>query len=160
MLKTLEKQIEGLDRQIRKLIDSDDDFRDDDRIIQSIPGVGVGLSAIILASFGELGSGHKNQAAGLVGVAPYTNQSSDRDLPRHIRGGRKDVRNLFYMAACACTKFNPVFKVFAQRLTAAGKPFKVMITACMRKLVGYLNVMLKERLTWDRMTVAKNLQQG
>jgi transposase len=53
-----------------------------------------------------------------------------------------------------------VSKVFAERLTAAGKPFKVMITACMRKLVGYLNIMLKERLTWDQLNVARSLQQG
>jgi len=160
VLKTLQKQIDELDRQIHKLIDSDDDFRDDDRLIQSIPGVGIGLSAIILASFSELGTGHKNRAAGLLGVAPYNHQSGDHDGPRHIRGGRKDVRNVFYMAAYACTKFNPVFKAFAARLSAAGKPFKVMITACMRKLVGYLNVMLRERLTWDQMNVTKNLQQG
>ena len=160
VIKTLDKQVETLDRQIKKLIDADDEFKGDDRIMQSIPGVGIGLSAIVLAGFRELGRGPKNQAAGLLGVAPYDRQSGDRDRPRHIRGGRRDVRNVFYMAAYACTKFNPVFKAFADRLRAAGKPFKVVITACMRKLVGYLNVMLKRRLTWDQMAVVKNLQPG
>ena len=152
---TVEKQIDALDRQIKKLIDSDEDFRDIDRILQSVPGVGIGLSAAILASFNELGTLNKNQAAALLGVAPFNHDSGQRTGSRHIRGGRVDVRNVFYMAAFAASKFNPVIKAFYQRLTAAGKPFKVAITACMRKLVGYLNVMVKERLTWDRLAINK-----
>ena len=155
VLGTVEKQIDTLDRQIKKLIDSDDDFRDIDRILQSVPGVGIGLSAAILASFNELGTVHKNQAAALVGVAPFNHDSGQRTGPRHVRGGRVDLRNVFYMAAYATTKFNPVMKAFYERLTAAGKPFKVAITACMRKLVGYLNVMLKQRLTWDQLAINK-----
>jgi transposase len=160
VLATLDKQIDTLDRQIKKLIDSDDDFRDVDRILQSVPGVGIGLSAAILASFNELGTLHKNQAAALLGVAllgvaPFNNDSGQRTGSRHVRGGRVDVRNVFYMAAYATTKFNPIMKAFYERLTAAGKPFKVAITACMRKLVGYLNVMLKERLTWDQLAINK-----
>jgi transposase len=150
------KQIDALDRQIKKLIDSDDDFRDLDRILQSVPGVGIGLSAAILGSFSELGTLHKNQAAALLGVAPFNHDSGQRTGSRHIRGGRVDVRNVFYMAAYAATKFNPIMKAFYDRLTAAGKPFKVAITACMRKLVGYLNVMVKQRLTWDQLAINKN----
>jgi transposase len=155
VLAAVEKQIDTLDRQIKKLIDSDDDFRDIDRILQSVPGVGIGLSAAILASFNELGTLHKNQAAALLGVAPFNHDSGQRTGSRHIRGGRVDVRNIFYMAAYAATKFNPIIKAFYERLTAAGKPFKVAVTACMRKLVGYLNVMLKERLTWDQLAINK-----
>jgi len=155
VLATLERQVDLLDKQIRKLIDSDDDFRDLDRILQSVPGVGIGLSAIVLCSFSELGTVHKNQAAALLGVAPFNHDSGTRQGTRHVRGGRLDVRNVFYMAACAATKYNPVIKAFAERLTAKGKAFKVVITACMRKLVGYLNVMIKDRLTWDQLAINK-----
>jgi transposase len=157
VLATLDKQIEAMDKQIKKLIDADDDFRDLNRILQSVPGVGIGLSAAILASFCELGTLHKNKAAALIGVAPFNCDSGQSQRSRHIRGGRTDVRNVFYMAAYATTKFNPVMKAFAERLTAKGKAFKVVITACMRKLVGYLNVMIKERLTWDQLAVAKTV---
>lgn len=155
VLGTLEKQIDALDRQIRKLIDSDNDFRETDRILQSVPGVGIGLSAVVLGSFAELGTLCKRKAAALLGVAPFNHDSGKRQGARHIRGGRTDVRNAFYMSAYAATKFNPVLKAFAQRLTAAGKPFKVVITACMRKLAGYLNVMLRDRVTWNQLAVVQ-----
>lgn len=160
VLSTVDKQIDALDKQIKKLIDSDDDFRDADRILQSVPGVGIGLSAVVLSSLTELGTLGKRQAAALVGVAPYASDSGSRHGTRRIRGGRADVRRVFYMAAYAATKFNPVIKAFYERLTAAGKPFKVAIVAAMRKLVGYLTVMLRDRLTWDQLAVAKNVQQG
>jgi len=70
------------------------------------------------------------------------------------------VRRVFYMAAYACTKFNPLIKTFYERLRTAGKPFKVAIVAAMRKLVGYLSVMLRERLTWNQLAVVKSLKQG
>jgi transposase len=156
VLATIDKQIASLDRQIKKLIDSDDDFRDIDRILQSVPGVGIGLSAVVLSSFVELGTLCKRKAAALIGVAPFNCDSGKRSGARHIRGGRVDVRNAFYMSAYAATKFNPVLKSFADRLKAAGKPFKVIITACMRKLAGYLNVMLRNRITWAQLAVAQN----
>lgn len=155
---TVDKQVASLDKQIKKLIDADDDFRDLDRLLQSVPGVGIGLSAAILGSFAELGSLGKRQAAALVGVAPFNHDSGQRSGARRVRGGRVDLRNVFYMAACAAAKYNPVLKAFHQRLTANGKPFKVAITACIRKLVGYLNVMVRHRLTWDQLAVAKNFK--
>lgn len=158
VLATVEKQIKALDEQIKKLIDSDDDYRDIDRILQSVPGVGIGLSAIVLSSFSELGSMSTNQAAALIGVAPFNADSGQQKGKRHIRGGRLDVRNGFYMAARIAMIYNPVLKVFGDRLTAAGKPYKLVVTACMRKLASYLNVMLKQRMTWDKLAVTKNLQ--
>lgn len=155
VLATLDKQVKNLDERIRKLIDSDDDFRDIDRILRSVPGVGVGTSAAVLSSLSELGTLRKTQLAALVGVAPFNDDSGKRQGKRRVRGGRADVRNVFYMAAYACTKFNPVIKAFYQRLTAKGKPFKLAVTACMRKLLGYLNVMVKHRITWDQLAVAK-----
>jgi transposase len=149
VLAALDKQVRSLDKQIQKLIDADGGFRDLDRILQSVPGVGIGVSAVVLSSFGELGRLENNKAAALLGVAPFNHDSGRRSGTRQISGGRLDVRNVFYMSACAAAKFNPVIKAFYERLTAAGKPFKVAITACMRKLVVYLNVMVKNRLTWD-----------
>ena len=160
VLATIERQVESLDKQIRKLIEADDDLGDDDRLLRSVPGVGPGLSAVLLASFAELGSLHKRQAAALAGVAPFDNSSGDNQRRRHVRGGRLDVRNVLYMAAYAATKFNPVIKAFYERLTGKGKTFKVAVTACMRKLLGYLNVMLKDRLTWDQLAVAKAAAKG
>lgn len=158
VLKVVEKQVAELDKRIKDLIDDDDEFRDLDRILQSVPGVGIGLSATILASFAELGSMAKNQAAALVGVAPFNHDSGQRTGVRRIRGGRVDLRNVVYMSAYAATKFNPVIKAFYDRLRAKGKPFKVAVTACMRKLIGYLNVMVKHRLTWGQLAVAKTLK--
>jgi transposase len=152
---TLDRQVEALDKRLRKLIEADDDFRDDDRILRSVPGVGPVLSAVVLASFAELGTLHKNRSAALLGVAPFNDDSDERQRRRHVRGGRVDVRNVFYMAAYAATKFNPVVRAFYERLRAKGKPFKVAVVACMRKLVGYLTVMLRDRLTWDQLAVAK-----
>jgi transposase len=160
VLRAIDKQTDTLDRQIRKLIDSDDDFKGTDRILQSVPGVGIGLSAAILSSLSELGTLGKRQAAALVGVAPYASDSGGRSGTRRIRGGRADVRQVLYMAAYAATKFNPVIRSFYERLRIAGKPFKVAIVAAMRKLIGYLTIMLRDRLTWDQLAVAKNFKQG
>jgi transposase len=158
VLAAVDNQVASLDKQIRKLIDADDDFRDLDRVLQSVPGVGVGLSAACLASFAELGTLGKRQAAALVGVAPFNDDSGRRTGARRVRGGRVDLRNVFYMAAYAATKYNPVIKGFYDRLRGKGKPFKVAVTACMRKLVGYLNVMVRDRLTWDQLAVTKSAQ--
>ena len=155
VLAAVEKQVAALDRQIKALIDADEDFRDDDRLPQGVPGVGIGLSSVVLAAFAELGTPGKRQAAALLGVAPFNDDSGGRSGTRRVRGGRVDVRNVFYMAAYAATKFNPVIKAFYERLVAKNKPFKLAVTACMRKLVGYLNAMLRDRLTWDQLAVAK-----
>jgi len=158
VLKTVEAQIESLDKKIRDIIDSDDDYRDIDRIVQSVPGVGPVAAATILASFSELGSLDRGQAAALLGVAPFNHDSGKRNGQRRIRGGRTDVRNVFYMTAVSAMTFNPVIKAFADRLKSAGKVFKVVATACMRKLAALLNAMLRDGLTWDQLAVVKKLQ--
>lgn len=158
VLSSVKEQIASLDEAIRKLIDSDDDLDDLDRILRSVPGVGPGLSATLLGAVDELGTVEKNRIASLIGVAPFNNGSGTRDAPRHIRGGRKDVRDTLYMAAVAAKRFNPVIRTFASRLEAAGKAFKVVITACMRKLLGMLNAMVRDRITWDQLAVVKSLK--
>jgi len=158
VLKTVAKQIEELDRQIRKLIESDDDFNSTDRLLQSVPGVGPVLSSTLLADLPELGSTDRRQVGALVGVAPFNDDSGRHKGRRAIRGGRTAVRGVLYMATLAAIRFNAVIRTFARRLRAAGKLKKVVITACMRKLSTLLNAMLRDRLTWDQLDVVKNLQ--
>ena len=156
VVKTIDRQIDSLDRQIQKLIESDDDISRKDRIIRSIPGVGPVLSATLLACLCELGQLPRGPIAALVGVAPYNRDSGRFKGKRTIRGGRAPVRNVLYMAALAAIRCNPVIKTFAQRLKAAGKPNKVIIVACMRKLTTLLNAMLRDNLQWNQLNLNKS----
>lgn len=156
VLKTLDRQTESLDKQIAKLIDSDDDMNRKDHIIRSVPGVGPVLSATLLASLCEIGRVGRQQISALVGVAPYNRDSGRFKGKRTIRGGRAPVRNVLYMAALAAIRCNPVIRVFALRLRAAGKLSKVVIVACMRKLTTILNAMLRDDLEWNQLKLVKN----
>jgi transposase len=155
VLKAINKQIENLDRQIEKLIDSDDDLNQRGRLLRSVPGVGPVLAATTLAELGELGNVDRRQIAALVGVAPFNSDSGRLQAKRSIRGGRTSVRTTLYMATLSAMKHNVVIRRFAQRLKAAGKPPKVVIVAAMHKLLGLLNAMLRENLTWNQLNVAK-----
>lgn len=157
IVKVLKKEIQSLDKQIASIIDSDDQFRDDDRLLRSVPGVGIGLASMVLACFSELGTLSRNKAAALLGVAPFNHDSGNHKGARHIRGGRADLRKRFYMAGLVAMQHNPVIKAFADRLKAKNKPPKVVIVAAMRKLATYLNTMLKHRLTWSELNVVKQL---
>jgi transposase len=155
VVKTLDKQIASLDRQIRDIIDADDDFRYLDGLLQSVPGVGPAVSATLAADLSELGDTDRQSVAALAGVAPFPDDSGTTKGKRSIRGGRADVRCALYMATLSAVRFNPVIKAFAQRLKAAGKVNKVMITACMRKLLALINAMVRDGLTWDQLHVVK-----
>lgn len=156
VLKTLQRQIDTLDEQIRKLIDSDDDLHRKDCIIRSVPGAGPILSATLLASLCELGQLDRGPISALVGVAPFNHDSGRSKRKRVIRGGRASVRSVLYMAALAAIRCNPVIRAFAQRLRAAGKVAKVVIVACMRKLTTILNAMLRDDLQWNQLNLVKN----
>jgi transposase len=156
VLKALDQQIDLLDRKIRELIDSDDDFKHLDRLLRSVPGVGPVLSATLLAELNELGSTDRRQIGALVGVAPFNRDSGKFRGKRSIRGGRTSVRCVLYMATLAAIRCNPVLIQFAQRLQKAGKVPKVIIVACMRKLLALLNAMVRDNLTWAELNVAKN----
>jgi transposase len=156
VLKTLDKQIELLDLQIRRLINSDDDFKHLDRLLRSVPGVGPVLSSTLVAELSELGTTDRKQIASLVGVAPFDNDSGNYRGKRVIKGGRTQVRNVLYMATLAAMRFNPVIKAFAARLNQKGKVAKVIIVACMRKLLALLNAMVRDNLTWQELNVVKS----
>lgn len=157
VLKTLDKQIERLDQKIRKLIDSDDDFKHLDRLLRSVPGVGPVLSSTLLGELHELGSTDRRQIGSLVGVAPFNCESGTFKGKRSIRGGRTQVRCVLYMATLAAIRFNPVLRNFAQRLGTTGKASKTIIVACMRKLLTLLNAMVRDNLTWPELSVVKAL---
>ena len=157
VLKTLDKQIELLDEKIRKLIDSDDDFKHLDGLLRSAPGVGPVLSSTLLGELHELGDTDRRQIGALVGVAPFNHDSGTLRGKRSIRGGRTQVRCVLYMATLAAIRFNPVLRNFAQRLGRTGKASKTIIVACMRKLLTLLNAMVRDNLTWPELRVVKAL---
>jgi transposase len=158
VLKAIDQQIQSLDKQIAKLIDSDDDFKHTDSLLQSVPGVGKTLSATLLAELRELGTTDSRRLSALAGVAPFNADSGHTRGLRCIRGGRATVRSVLYMASLAAMRFNPVIRSFGQRLLRAGKRPKVAITACMRKLLTLLNVMIKNNLRWEQLDVVQALE--
>lgn len=157
VIKTLDKQVDALDKQIRAIVEADDDFRRLDELLQSVPGVGPTTSATLAAELRELGRTDRREAGALVGVAPYNHDSGRSAGRRAIRGGRTAVRCVLYMATLAAIRCNPVIKAFAARLKAAGKLNKVVIVACMRKLLTLLNAMARDGLTWDQLDAVKKL---
>jgi transposase len=156
VLKTLDRQVLELDRQIEQLVKSDDDLGRDGKLLASVPGVGAVLCATLLAELAELGTLGRRSIGALVGVAPFPDDSGNRTGKRRIRGGRASVRNVLYMATLAAIRFNPVIRSFALRLRGAGKAGKVVVVACMRKLLSILNVMLRQQLTWHELNLVKN----
>jgi len=149
VIRVLEQQREDLDRRIAQLIESDDDWKNKRDLLSSVPGVGPVTASGLVADLPELGTLNRQQIAALVGVAPINRDSGTLRGKRSIFGGRASVRCALYMAAFCAMKFNPVIRRFAERLRAAGKPFKVIVVAAMRKLLTILNVMLKENRPWD-----------
>jgi transposase len=124
-------------------------WRERDDLLQSAPGVGPVLSFTILAALPELGRLDRKAIAALVGVAPLNRDSGLFRGKRMIHGGRAPVRTALYMGALVATRHNPVIKAFYQRLLAAGKPKKVALTACMRKLLIILNAMVRQQAPWS-----------
>jgi transposase len=116
-----------------------------------VPGVGPVSARTLLAELPELGSLTRRQAAALVGVAPFNRDSGRMRGKRAIWGGRAALRACLYMAAVAAARgSNPMIAGFYRRLRAAGKPAKLALTACMRKLVVTLNAMLRTDTAWKQ----------
>lgn len=118
-------------------------------LLDSAKGVGKATIATLLAEVPELGKLTSRQLSALVGVAPMNRDSGTLRGKRTIHGGRPAVRKVLYMAALVATRFNPVIKTFYQRLLAAGKPKKLALVACMRKLLTILNAMVRSGQPWD-----------
>jgi transposase len=145
----LRRRLKELDRELDDQIRQSPLWRDRDRLYQSVPGIGPAVSRAIMAQLPEIGNLPGKKAAALVGVAPYNRDSGRFRGKRMIRGGRSYLRRMLYMAAVVASRFNPVIRTFYQRLLAAGKPKKLALTACMRKLVLILNAMVKHHQPWN-----------
>lgn len=148
VLDLLRKEIAKLDEEISKLLESDDEWRQRMELLQSVPGVGPQTVATLMAELPELGRLNRQQISALAGLAPFNRDSGRSRGKRSIRGGRASVRSILYMAALTARRCNPQLKAFADRLSQAGKPFKVMMTACMRKLLTMLNTIAKQHTPW------------
>jgi transposase len=149
VVRLLERQRDDLDRQINALVEADDDWRSRRDRLVTVPGIGPGTAGLLVAELPELGHLNRREIAALVGVAPVNRDSGTARGRRSIAGGRGTVRSGLYMATLSAMRHNPTIKTFADRLTAAGKPFKVVAVACLRKLVTILNVMIRTKQDWS-----------
>lgn len=146
-INTLAKDIARMEKAILKLVSSNDDWEDRMRQLQTVPGVGEVTAFTLVADLPELGQLNRKAIAALVGVAPFNNDSGQQRGKRSIFGGRSSVRNVLYMATHSAMRANKTIRDFAARLS--GKPPKVVIVACMRKLLGILNTMVKTKTDWQ-----------
>ena len=144
----LERELDDLDEGLRRTLRQSSVWREKDDLLRTVPGVGEQISLTLLAYLPELGTLDRRQIAALVGVAPFNRDSGTLRGKRTIWGGRARARAALYMGALVASRCNPVIREFYQRLLAAGKPKKLALTACMRKLVVILNSMLKHRSPW------------
>jgi transposase len=148
----LNKRINEVDEGLTKRLRESDVWRAKDDLLRGIPGVGVVTTRTILAKCPELGTLNRREIAALIGVAPLANDSGKHCGKRFVWGGRADVRAVLYMAAISAVRCNDTIKAFAERLRKAGKPPKVVIVACMRKLLGIMNSMVKNNTPWNPKT--------
>jgi transposase len=147
LIGAIRKQLEDIEAQLATHIARH--HADVAALLQSIDGVGPATAAMLIAELPELGTLDRRQIAALVGVALFNRDSGSMRGKRMISGGRAQVRRSLYMAALVATRFNPVIARFYHRLLAAGKPKKLALVACMRKLLTILNAMVRSGKPWD-----------
>lgn len=148
-IRWLERQVGEVDEEIGGAVQRSPVWRVQEDLLRSVPGIGPIVARTLLAELPELGQLDRRAIAALVGVAPFNRDSGRWQGKRSIYGGRATTRSALYMAALVGARHNPVLKVFYQRLRAAGKPGKVALVACMRKLLTILNVMIRDRQPWN-----------
>ena len=149
MLTVINNQLTKIDNKMAKLIEQCDEYKVKNDIIQSVPGVGNVVAFSLLSNMPELGYISNKEAAALVGVAPINRESGTFKGKRMIRGGRHQIRTVMFMSMMSAMQCNPVFKATYQRLVAAGKPKKIAIIACVRKMIVILNSMVRDGVMWD-----------
>lgn len=150
-IKWFDKRIKQYDDDLAKKLRESDVWKEKAELLDSIVGVGRVSIFTLLGRVPELGRLNRKKISALVGVAPFNDDSGKRQGKRYIRGGRGDVRNVLYMAVLSAKTHNPVIKQFFDRLIAAGKPFKVAMTACMRKLLTIVNAIIKTHTKWQNL---------
>jgi len=144
----LQDDLKKLDQTIAEFIQQSPLWSGKEKVLRSVPGIGPVTGATILANLPELGTLNRQKIAALVGVAPVNKDSGKKCGKRRVFGGRAVVRRTLYMAALSATKCNPKIKPFYENLICRGKEKKVALTACMRKLLVILNVMVKNNEVW------------
>jgi transposase len=145
----LERALASADTDLREMIQGSPLWRARDDLLQSVPGIGPVVAQTLLAELPELGRLDRRAIAKLVGVAPMNRDSGTWRGRRTIHGGRAHVRAVVYMAALVAARRNAVIKAFYHRLLAAGKPKKLALVACMRKLLTILNTMMRTGHAWN-----------
>jgi transposase len=148
----LRQERDDLDHALRQQIRQSSAWREDDDLLQSVPGVGPVLATTLIAELPELGRLNRKQIAALVGVAPLNCESGLMRGRRIIWGGRARVRAALWMGTLVAVQRNPAIRAFYQRLVAAGRPKKVALTAAMHKLLLVLNALLRQRVPWHDAT--------
>jgi transposase len=141
--------LDEVDEALAKAIAADSAWREKERILRTVPGVGPVLARTLVALLPELGTLNRRQLAALVGVAPLNQDSGQFRGKRRVWGGRSQIRGALYMAALVASRYNPTIRLFAQRLSQSGKPAKVVLTACMRKLLLTTNAIARDGSTWQ-----------
>ncbi len=144
----LTKQLKELDKQLSEQLDTEE-FAPKAAALRKVPGVGLVLTATLLAQCSEIGCVPHRALSSLCGVAPLNRDSGGYRGSRHCWGGRSEVRRVLYMAAVTAIRHNPPLRAFYQRLRHKGKTAKVALTACMRKMLTYLNAMLRDGTDWN-----------
>ena len=149
----LKREVQDINRELDETVRNTPLWREQDDLLQSVPGVGPITAMTLLAELPELGKLDRKQIAALVGVAPLNHDSGTFRGKRSIWGGRAPVRATLYMAALVATRTNPTIRTFYERLCAMGKAKKVALTACMRKLLTTLNAMVRSGTTWRALPI-------
>lgn len=149
LLKILMREIEKVDTLMNGIIEDCPEYQAKNAIIQSMPGVGKVVAFSLLSNMPELGYITNKQASSLIGVAPINRESGTYQGQRKIKGGRHQIRTVMFMAMMSAMQCNPVFKSTYQRLVEQGKPKKVAIIACLRKMIIILNSMVRDGVMWD-----------
>jgi len=144
----LRAQLGAVEKDLAQTLRASPVWREKDDLLRSVPGVGPVLTTTLLGDVPELGQLNRKQIAALIGVAPLNRDSGTYRGRRAVWGGRARVRATLYMASLTAARYNPVIRAFYERLVAAGKPKKVALTACMRKLLTILNAMIARRTAW------------
>ena len=155
IITALEAQLTDMDEGIKSLIQASPVWRAEDKLLQSVKGVADKTSSALIAALPELGHLNRREIASLVGLAPFNNDSGKFRGRRTVHGGRPDVRKSLYMAALCASRWNPKIKAFRERLLAEGKRPKVVLVACMRKLLTILNAMMREEYARVRIQLAQ-----
>ncbi|THF68951.1 transposase [Deinococcus sp. Arct2-2] len=148
MIHYLEGRREQLDHALQHAVQGHPKFQATYTVLTSAPGVGPVMAFTLLAQLPELGSLSRQKIANLVGVAPLNRDSGTARGHRKIWGGRAEVRQVLYMSAVSAVRWNPTLKTVFDQLIHKGKPTKVALVACMRKLLVYLNAMVRDQIPW------------